>query len=88
MNQEEYNKRFQSLSGQYDAAKQKYEQVQQQIQELNVRSQQLKQFQRQLFSLDAVTEFDEALWGTLVDFITVTENEKTVTFRDGTEITV
>lgn len=66
----------------------RYEQVQQQIQELNVRLQQLKQFQRQIFSLDTVTEFDEALWRTLVDFITVTEREKTVTFRGGTEITV
>jgi len=88
INQADYTKRYQSLSNQYDTAKQRYEQVQQQIQELNVRSQQLQQFQRQLFSLDAVTEFDEALWGTLVDFITITETEKIVTFRDGTEITV
>lgn len=42
-----------------------------------------------IFELGAVTEFDEALWGTLVDFITVTaEGKKIVTFRDGTEITV
>lgn len=81
MNQEDYNRRFDALSKQYDAAKQRHEQVQRQIQELAVRGQQLEQFQRQVFELGAVTEFDEALWGTLVDFITATaEGEKIVTF--------
>ena len=89
MNQEDYNKRFQDISKQYDAAKQRHEHVQQQIQALAVRGQQLEQFQRQVFELGAVIEFDEALWGTLVDFITVkADGEKVVTFRDGTEITV
>lgn len=45
MNQEDYNRRFQALSKQYDAAKQRHEQVQRQIQELAVRGQQLEQFQ-------------------------------------------
>lgn len=89
MNQEDYNRRFEAISKQYIAAKQRYEQVQRQIQALAMRGQQLEQFQRQVFEMGAVTEFDEALWGTLVDFITVTaDGEKIVTFRDGTEITV
>lgn len=89
MNQEDYNRRFEAISKQYNVAKQRYEQVQRQIQALAMRGQQLEQFQRQVFELGAVTEFDEALWGTLVDFITVTaDGEKIVTFRDGTEITV
>ena len=34
-----------------------------------------------------VTEFDEGLWGTLVDFMTVYSKEDiSVTFKDGTEI--
>lgn len=89
MNQEDYNRRFEAISKQYIAAKQRYEQVQRQIQALAMRGQQLEQFQRQVFEMGAVTEFDEALWGTLVDLITVTaDGEKIVTFRDGTEITV
>lgn len=89
MNQEDYNRRFEAISKQYNVAKQRYEQVQRQIQALAMRGQQLEQFQRQVFELGAVTEFDEALWGTLVDFITVTaDGEKIVTFRDGTKITV
>ena len=35
----------------------------------------------------SVTEFDEGLWGTLVDFMTVYSKEDiSVTFKDGTEI--
>lgn len=34
-----------------------------------------------------VTEFDEVLWGSMVDFIMVgAKKEMTVTFKDGTEI--
>lgn len=34
-----------------------------------------------------ITEFDGALWGALVDYITVYEDgSRTVTFRDGTTI--
>ena len=35
-----------------------------------------------------ITEFDEALWSTMVDFITVGKEDCTVTFRDGTEINI
>ncbi len=34
-----------------------------------------------------LTEFDEGLWGTLVDFMTVySKDDISVTFKDGTEI--
>ncbi len=34
-----------------------------------------------------VAEFDEALWGSMVDFVTVGRDKKmTITFKDGTEI--
>jgi hypothetical protein len=36
-----------------------------------------------------LTEFDEGLWGTLVDFMTVYSMEDiSVTFKDGTEIQI
>ncbi len=35
-----------------------------------------------------LTEFDERLWSSMVDFVTVgRKKEITITFRDGTEIT-
>ena len=34
-----------------------------------------------------IREFDESLWGSLVDYVTVSrDKEITVTFKDGTEI--
>ena len=37
----------------------------------------------------SLTEFDEGLWGTLVDFMTVYSKEDiSVTFKDGTEIQI
>ena len=35
-----------------------------------------------------ITDFDEALWSSTVDFVTVGKKEKTVAFKDGTEIKV
>ena len=36
-----------------------------------------------------LTEFDEGLWGTLVDFMTVySKGDISVTFKDGTEIKI
>jgi hypothetical protein len=35
----------------------------------------------------SVTKFDEGLWGTIVDFMTIYSKEDiSVTFKDGTEI--
>ena len=37
----------------------------------------------------SLTEFDEGLWGTMVDFMTVYSKEDiSVTFKDGTEIQI
>lgn len=86
-NQEEYNLRFNAITKQYDSAKERYEQVTQRIQELDVKFEQLRAFQEKLYELENVVQFDDALWGALVDFITV-GNDVVVTFRDGTEIAV
>ena len=37
---------------------------------------------------EVITEFDDALWGSLVDFITVGKKERTATFNDGTVVGV
>lgn len=60
----------------------------QQITECETRRQNLRHFQETLESLKGtITEFDGALWGALVDYITVYEDgSRTVTFRDGTTI--
>lgn len=37
---------------------------------------------------DVITEFDNGLWSSLVDFVTVGKETRTITFKDGTEITI
>ena len=35
-----------------------------------------------------ITEFDDALWGSMVEFVTIGKASRSVSFKDGTEITV
>lgn len=35
-----------------------------------------------------ITEFDDALWGSMVELVTIGKECRSVTFKDGTEITV
>ena len=88
IDQNEYRERRESLVERYEAARVCYEQVTEQITELEVREQQLRQFQKTLESMNGqITDFDEGLWGALVDYITVHEDgTKTVTFRNGTTV--
>lgn len=46
-------------------------------------------FIKKLRDQESIQEFDERLWGSLVDFITVySKDDIRVTFKDGTEIKV
>jgi len=86
--QEEYQKRYDGMVGRYDAAKVRYDDVVAAISAKEAQSEQLARFIKVLKEQDgAVTEFDEALWGSMVDYVTVGRDKKmTVTFKDGTEI--
>ena len=55
-----------------------------------VKGETLDEFAKTLRSREAVlSDFDEGLWGTMVDFVTVYgKGNLGVTFRDGTEINV
>ena len=35
-----------------------------------------------------ITEFDDVLWGSMVELVTIGREKRSVTFKDGTEITV
>ena len=49
----------------------------------------LEQFLHTVETQEPVTQFDERLWSSLVDFVTVySEKDIRVTFKDGTEIQV
>ena len=88
IDQKEYRKRYDALVKRYEAEKAQHDRIAQQIAATAIRQQQMQQFCKTLTELTGeITEFDEMLWGSLVDYITVYEDgSRTVTFRDGTTI--
>ena len=88
-NQEEYNREYASLAGQYEETRQQYEKACDDIQNRHIRAEQMDRFIQSLRGQELVKEFDERLWCSLADFITVYgEDDIRVTFKDGTNIKV
>ena len=87
--QEEYQKKYNELVTRYETSKNRYDELVYAIEQKKAQSEKIQQFIGALKSQDGfITEFDEALWSTMVDFITVGKEDCTVTFRDGTEINI
>ena len=86
--QTDYQKRYDELVSRYDAAKAKYDTAEQGIKKRRAKAERLDAFVTAIKEQGTVvTEFDEGLWGTLVDFMTVyRKDDIAVTFKDGTEI--
>ena len=89
-NQTEYQKRYEELVSRYNGVKSKYGEVSMTITEKRTKAEVLDSFAKTIRNRDsALTEFDDGLWGTLVDFMTVYgKGDIGVTFRDGTEIRI
>ena len=86
--QGEYQERYNGLVERYDTAKARYDEVVRAITEKEAQNEQLAGFIKILKAqAGIIAEFDERLWSSMVDFVTVGRNkEMAVTFRDGTEI--
>ena len=89
-NQAEYQERYNELVSRYEDVKAKHDATAEAIQAKRVKAETLNAFAKVLRCRDAaLTEFDEGLWGTLVDFVTVYgKGDIGITFRDGTEIRI
>lgn len=86
--QEEYQKRYDGMVAKYDVAKARYDETIAAISAKEAQSARITTFVKALRERDGIIEdFDESLWGCMVEHITVGRNkEMTVIFRDGTEI--
>ena len=85
--QSAYQKRYDDLARRYDEAKKAYEEASAAIKRRKTRAKQLDAFIQTLEGQEPVKAFDETLWSSLVDFLTVHgEGDVRVTFKDGTEI--
>ena len=85
--QEEYQKRYDSLVLRYETAKKNYDELAAKIEQKEARGERIQRFIKILREQDGIiTEFDEALWGSMVEFVTIGKASRSVTFKDGTEI--
>ena len=89
MKQSDYISRYDALASKYDALKSEHDQLEAEIADKVSRRESMNQFIATLRQQDGlVLEFDENLWGSLVEVVTVnSETDVRFTFRDGTEIT-
>ena len=89
-NQEEYSKRYDELVSRYEEVKNKYDKTVQVIHAKRAKAETLDSFAKAIQSREtAITEFDEGLWGTLADCMTVYgKDDIGIAFKDGTEIRI
>lgn len=73
--QNEYRKKSQTAMERYEAAKEKYEGFEAQIAENHRRIRAMETFINNVNKLGLITEFDEELWGLLVENVTVYSKE-------------
>lgn len=87
-NQIEYNKRYNGLVERYDNAKARFDVVNHKIADKNARKETVELFVKNLKKqTEPITEFDECLWLSMVDYVTVNSKEDIqVTFKNGIEI--
>lgn len=87
LDQDEYTEHYSGLVGRYEKTKADYDEVTRNIADRADRKKQMEQFIRIIEGQQPIAEFDEKLWASLVDFITVYgAKDIRVTFKDGTEI--
>ena len=86
--QGEYQKRYTGLVERYEAARTRFDEVTEAIAQRSAKSERLAGFIRTLGAQEKpVAEFNERLWGAMVDSVTVdADGGMTVVFRDGTGI--
>ena len=90
LNQEEYEKKYTSMSEEYAAMKAQYDRVAEEISSNESKMARLDHFIEELKKADSlITDFDERLWNGLMTCITVHSKEDIrFTFKDGTEICI
>ena len=90
LDQTEYQKRYDGLAGRLDNVQEQLNKVSQAILEKQAHKEKIEMFLDGLQKQeDLVTGFDEDLWYSLVEYMTVfSKDDVQFTFKDGTEIKV
>lgn len=90
LDQEDYEKRYNSLVDRYEEKKARYDELTAIITEKLAKSEIIGYFIKTIKKMDGVVEtFDEGLWGGMVDFATILNKKKVIfTLKGGIEIKV
>jgi hypothetical protein len=90
LDQKEYQERYEGLVLRFDTAKARFEEISELVSDKKARCKLVEAFTVELARQDELlTEFDERLWFSLMDFVTIYgEDDVRFTFKDGTEIIV
>ena len=87
LNQTDYQAEYDSLAKEFEDLQSQVETVDEMISDRNVRRGKTERFLRDLSGMSLVEEFDESIWYSLLDHMTVYSKEDIrVMFKDGTEI--
>ena len=89
MSRDDYNRRYDEMVSRFEATKAERDALAAEIRQRGIRRREFERFIDELKKLpEAVSEFDEALWGSLVEYVTVGKDKTMVfTLLGGTEIT-
>ena len=88
-NQEEYTARYNGFVERYEKAKAQLEQLRATKAAREAQAEAIGAFMFEVQELDVLTEFDEKLWLTIIDTVTVhADGRMTIKFQGGTEIDV
>ena len=90
MDQGEYNRKYTDLCERYETAQAWLAELENQRLERTAKRVKIKMFMEQFEARDTlVSEFDEELWYSTVDYVTVYEDKRLVfTFRDGRQVEI
>lgn len=90
LDQEEYQRRYDGLAERFDGVQAQLDEVSHAITERQAQREKIEMFLAGLERQEGLlTEFDESLWYSMVEYVTVFNKEDIrFTFKDGTEIKV
>ena len=85
MDQDEYQRQYDELIAKYERARMEYEQISSQVEEKETKKKIFMAFISELQKLEnTIEEFDEAMWGRLIEGITVySKSDIRVSFKNG-----
>ncbi len=88
MNQDDYIAKYDGYTNRFNSAKAEYEKLQKSIEQRQLKADVISGFMFEVSELDDLPiEFDEKLWNSVVDTVTIYKDERLVfKFKNGTEI--